>query len=41
MRIGARINEDSYEICVTKNDGEDESSLASAGAFVNIRAFGQ
>ena len=41
MWIGACINEDAYEICVTKNNGEDKSGLASAGAFVNVRAFSQ
>ena len=41
LRIGARFNQKLDEVCVTKDDCEDEGSLTPARTLVYIRAVGQ
>jgi hypothetical protein len=41
LRIGARIHEDSNQICATEDDGEDEGSLTAVRSFVNVGAPSQ
>ena len=41
LRVGAGVYKNPYEVCATKNDGEDESGLSAAGAFVDVSTLGQ
>ena len=41
MRIGARFDEEFYELRVTEDNREDERRLAAAGALIYVRAVGQ
>jgi len=41
LGIGARIYQDSYKICVTEDDGEDEGSPTTVRGFVYVRTASQ
>jgi hypothetical protein len=41
LRIGARIQQQSYEFCVAEYDGEDEGRLTAVCSFVYVRAASQ
>ena len=41
MRVGARVNQEFYEVCMTENDRENKRGLTTARTLIYVRTIGE